>query len=112
MLQIRLASLRVDDFREFLSYKDKFLHEEGKPCLDLMDKPLSIRFDHVSFTYPEANAPTINDLTFEIKAHEKIALVGINGAGKTTIIKLLTGMYMPTSGKIFINDEDISKLNI
>lgn len=111
-LHLKLASTRITDFRHFLTYPDKFLREDGESCEELMNKELSIRFENVSFSYPDAERSTIENLSFEIKAGEKIALVGINGAGKTTIIKLLTGMYMPTSGRILVGGKDITKLNI
>ena len=54
----------------------------------------------------------LKDFNLEIKAGEKIALVGVNGAGKTTIVKLLSGLYQPTAGKILINNQNISELNL
>ncbi len=70
-----------------------------------------IRFENVSFQYPGADRKILDNVSFEIHAGEKIALVGENGAGKTTIVKLLCGLYQPTSGKIFINDQSIDKLS-
>lgn len=67
----------------------------------------SIRFENVSFTYPNETEPSIKNISFEIKQNEKLAIVVLNGAGKTTIIKLLMNFYTPDSGKIYINDIDI-----
>ena len=63
----------------------------------------SIAFQSVSFTYPEAKAPTIRDMSFEVHAGENIAIVGENGAGKTTAVKLLCGLYAPTAGEVLVN---------
>lgn len=66
-------------------------------------------FKDVSFEY-EVGKPIISHLNVTIHAGEKIALVGENGAGKTTFIKLLIGLIQPTSGTILLNGKDISKM--
>lgn len=59
-----------------------------------------IRLENVSFTYPGAQRPALCDVSLHIRPGEKLALVGENGSGKTTMIKLLTGLYEPSSGRI------------
>src|SRR5690606_23185326 len=54
-----------------------------------------IRFEHVSFQYPDAERPTLQDITLHIRPGQSLALVGENGSGKTTLIKLLTRLYQP-----------------
>lgn len=68
--------------------------------------PISVIFDDVCFSY-EGRNKVLDHFSLKINAGEKIALVGLNGAGKTTIIKLLCGFYKPESGRILINGEDI-----
>lgn len=68
---------------------------------------LTIEFRHVSFTYPGREEPTLRDVSFTIQAGESVALVGRNGAGKTTIVKLLTRLYDPDDGQILVNGHDI-----
>ncbi len=68
-----------------------------------------IEFKNVYFTYPGNESPTLVNLSFSIKEGEKIAIVGINGAGKSTIIKLLLGIYSPDSGEILINGISIQE---
>ena len=70
----------------------------------VFDKASCIRFEHVTFRYPGSERAILDDVSFTIQAGEKIALVGENGAGKTTIVKLLCGLYQPTSGQIWIDD--------
>jgi ATP-binding cassette, subfamily B, bacterial len=66
-----------------------------------------IRFESVTFTYPGAERPTLNDVTLHIRPGESLALVGENGSGKTTLIKLLTRLYHPTSGRILLDGQDL-----
>lgn len=67
----------------------------------------AVVFDHVSFTYPRAAEPTLKDLCFTIKRGERLAVVGENGAGKTTMIKLLLRLYEPDEGTIYLGGRDI-----
>lgn len=69
-----------------------------------------IRFDRVSFTYPNSPDPVINDLTLEIPAGQKVAVVGSSGAGKTTLVNLLCRLYEVNSGSISIDGHDIREL--
>lgn len=62
-----------------------------------------IRFEHVTFSYPGTEEPVLKDISFRVRPGEKMALVGANGAGKTTIVKLLCGLYQPTEGRILID---------
>ena len=64
------------------------------------DPAAGIRFEAVSFTYPGATKPAIEQLSLSIRPGETLALVGENGSGKTTLIKLLTGLYAPTEGEV------------
>lgn len=74
--------------------------------------PLSISFKNVSFCYPGANHNALNNISFTIGAHDKLALVGENGAGKSTIIKLLLRQYVPVEGEILVNNIPLNDLAI
>lgn len=69
----------------------------------LADGQITIKFEHVSFTYPGAQEPSLKDASFSFSAGEHVAVVGKNGAGKTTLIKLLCRLYKPDSGQILMN---------
>ena len=70
-----------------------------------------IRFEQVSFRYNlESEANTLENLSFTIKPGQTVALVGRSGSGKTTIAKLLLGLYTPTVGKIFIDGQEINTI--
>ena len=71
-----------------------------------------VRFEDVSFTYPGAARPTIDGLTLEIRPGETLAVVGVNGAGKTTMMKLLAGLYQPTVGRITVDGADLRELDV
>ena len=71
-----------------------------------------IVFDHVGFTYPGTDRPVLRDLTFALRPDERVALVGANGAGKSTIVKLLCRLYDPTSGRILVDGVDLRELDL
>ena len=70
-----------------------------------------IRFEHVCFSYPNSEKEVLHDANFEIDLSQSTAIVGENGSGKTTIIKLLCGFYRPTKGRILIDDHDLNELS-
>ena len=75
---------------------------EGKPEVDF-GEVRSIEFSNVFFTYPASDTETIRNMSFKVNKGENIAIVGENGAGKTTAIKLICGLYYPSEGDILIN---------
>lgn len=95
-------SLSICDFREYAAYPDRDGAGRAKAESFLADAP-EIVFDRVCFRYDGADEDTVHNLSFTVRRGEKLALVGANGAGKTTIVKLLCGLYMPSSGEIRIN---------
>lgn len=108
---ILVASKQVNYLIDYLNAPSKFNHGEGYP-IDKLALPLTLEFNDVSFTYPGAEKPTLNHLSFKVGSGEKLALVGENGAGKTTIIKLISGFYKPDSGEILVNGHDINEFNV
>lgn len=96
----------IDKYREFLSadFKIKNGGEEVKKT-----EPKEIVIKNLSFTYPNNDKPTLEDINLTIKPYEKIALVGYNGAGKTTLTNLLLRLYDATEGEILIDGENIKK---
>lgn len=101
------ASDRVQTYREYCDLEDEKV-EEGTISIDDLEQPLDIEFVNVSFSYNEEKE-VLTDLNFHIKPGENIAIVGVNGAGKTTIVKLLCGFYEVTKGEIKINGININQ---
>lgn len=101
----------VNDCAVFRKYIESENESRDKPDVDFSEIE-SIEFKNVSFTYPSAEKSTIKTMSFKVNQGENIAIVGENGAGKTTAIKLLCGLYYPTEGDILINGKssrDFSK---
>ena len=135
---LRDASHQFNDYHEFMEQKDVFERKErddeggpsrasgtplgsGTPDGSAVPEPVegravqsapSIEFRNVSFTYEGSEKPVLTNVSFKINADEKIALVGNNGAGKTTIVKLLCGLYPPTSGEILIDGKSINDIGV
>ncbi|MDO5028899.1 MAG: ABC transporter ATP-binding protein [Bacillota bacterium] len=102
--EIKMALFHLRPFTEFMVLEEVETRQEG---LDLEDFK-SLVFDHVSFTYPNSDRKILDDLSFEIKKGQKISIVGINNAGKTTLVKLICGFFSPDSGRILLNGREIS----
>ena len=94
----------IDKYREFLNADFK-IKNGGKKAKKTEPKEITIK--NLSFTYPNNDKPTLEDINLTIKPYEKIALVGYNGAGKTTLTNLLLRLYDATDGEILIDGEDI-----
>jgi ATP-binding cassette, subfamily B, bacterial len=74
--------------------------------------PNGIWFEHVSFSYPGSQQPVLKDICLHLQPGEKLAIVGENGSGKTTLIKLLTRLYVPSSGRIFLDGVDLNDWDV
>jgi len=73
------------------------------------DKRFDIEFQNVTFRYAGADSDALKNINLKVKVGERLAVVGMNGSGKTTFIKLLCRLYDPTKGEIFMNDFNIRK---
>lgn len=86
--------------------------KDGDVKLPYLTTPPEIEFKNVSFKYPKAKKYVFENLNLKIASGEEVALVGHNGAGKTTIVKLLARIYSVSSGEILINGININDLSI
>lgn len=102
-------SFNLDPYYEFLNIEEI---EEGEGFEASIKSPVSLTFENISFKYPTAKEDTLKDISFSISSGETLAIVGKNGAGKTTIIKLLCRLYKPQKGRILINGVDIQSLSM
>ena len=105
-------NLYVDHYFDVLNLP-KIIKQPGKTS-DLGEAigPPKIEFRNVSFSYPGSSDPVLKKVNFTIAPGENVAIVGRNGAGKTTIVKLLCRFYDVTAGEILINGVNIQKLNL
>lgn len=101
-----LISQYFNKLRQFLNIQSEWTNSKGvgkKKLEELKREGIQIKFNNVVFSYPNAAEPILKNFNLTINSGEKLALLGLNGAGKTTIVKLLCGFYQPQEGNIFIN---------
>jgi ATP-binding cassette subfamily B protein len=108
-ISIRENGLYVEKFRKFLNAKEKMVSGTNTT---VFEKPVTIRFENVSFKYPGTEKYVLKNINLELTPYKKIALVGYNGAGKTTLTNLLLRLYDVTEGVITINGVDIREWDI
>ena len=109
--ELHQESLDISVLREFLEYPEPFALAGGDPIPTPADGKYELRLEDVSFRYPEAGKDTISHLSLTIRPGEKLAIVGLNDAGKTTLVKLLCGFLDPTEGRVLLNDRDVRSFN-
>ncbi len=105
------ANLYVGQYFEFLSFQPQIVNSPStKPFPKPINRGLNLR--DVSFTYPGATTPTLQNLNFKVEPGETIAIVGVNGAGKTTLVKLLTRLYDVSEGEITIDGINLREFDL
>lgn len=109
VLELYENYLYLTDLVWFLNLESPYFNSEGIKLGHKLTK--GIKFDNVWFKYPETENWILKGVSFEISPQQNIAIVGKNGAGKTTIVKLLCGFYTPSKGAIYIDGHDVASLN-
>ncbi|MCD7723510.1 MAG: ABC transporter ATP-binding protein/permease [Clostridiales bacterium] len=100
-------ALYFQNLRDFLDYKPKIL-----PGAKHAGEFESLEFKNVSFRYPGAAVNALSDVSFKIKKGETVAVVGVNGAGKSTIVKLLLRFYDVSEGEILLNGINVKEYDV
>jgi len=100
----------LQDYFDFINIETNN-NDEGLTLEKFEIDNLKIEFENVSFTYPYQNQPVLENINLTLHIGERIALVGENGAGKTTFIKLLMRLYDPSVGQILLNGINIKDIN-
>ncbi len=108
--KMRQGRIYLKPFQDFMCYPKKMEAGEADKADALNNADYCIRFDHVSFRYPGQDRYALKDVSCEIHPGDRLAIVGQNGAGKSTFIKLLTRLYDPEEGHIYLNDRDIKTI--
>ncbi len=106
---IMARSRQVYDFRSFLDFDGGDDESKGEQLPEL--SAYEFTFENVSFKYPKAEKYALKNLNLTLHAGERLAVVGLNGAGKSTMIKLLLRLYEPTEGRILLNGLDVKTYN-
>lgn len=104
-------NLYMDNFFDVINLKPKITDTDNS--IEFSNSGFaSIEFKDVSFKYPNCDKYILKNINITIKNNQTCAIVGLNGSGKTTLTKLLTRLYDPTEGKIYINGIDIKKYTL
>lgn len=109
IISVHIANLTknmgsITNFLAFLDMPERIEKEMPK------DTVSGITFQNVSFTYPNAKSPSLNKVSVEIRKGETVAIVGINGSGKSTFAKLALGLYEPTDGTVYTGGLDTKEV--
>lgn len=110
LAQMYYTSKYADDYKEYVELVKASHLTKGTVELSGEEAGNVIEFRNVSFRYPHTDRDVLNHVSLVIHDKEKLAVVGENGAGKTTFIKLLCRLYEPTEGVILLNGTDISTI--
>ena len=98
--------------RVFELMDEKYDIEDKEKAKDIQDVIGHIRFDHVSFKYDDENTPALKDINLDVKPGETIALVGMSGGGKSTLVSLIPRFFDVTEGSISIDGRDIRDVKV
>lgn len=97
----------IEEYRWFMTEFDGTKQQKSALNSMVCCDPVTIEFRNVSFKYPGSEDEILHDISVKIHAGESLSIVGGNGAGKSTFIKLLCGLYEPTSGEILVNGQPL-----
>mgnify|MGYP001142770217 CR=1 FL=1 len=108
LININTQNLYLESYHELMAVKNE-KYDGTLPVEKRLDNEYELEFRNVSFHYPNNDRMVLRNVSFRLKTGRKLAIVGANGAGKTTFIKLLCRLYDPTEGEILLNGIDIRK---
>ncbi|MEZ8368143.1 type I secretion system permease/ATPase [Vibrio splendidus] len=116
LVQLSLLSTRYNQAKSSMTLIEQVMsmpdeQEEGKRYIHRPIIQGHIALDKVTFHYPDSPVASIRDLTLNIKPGEKVAIIGRIGSGKTTLERLIMGLYKPTEGHVRIDDTDMEQLH-
>ena len=110
LLQLRIMSLHNERIADIALHEK----EEKKPEIEIVAHmgPISLETNSLSYRYDSQSAPIFSALSLSVAPGESVAITGASGAGKTTLMKVLCGLFEPDSGRVLINGIDIRQIGI
>ncbi|HFO6533331.1 TPA: colicin V export peptidase/ABC transporter CvaB [Escherichia coli] len=110
LLQLRIMSLHNERIADIALHEK----EEKKPEIEIVAHmgPISLETNGLSYRYDGQSAPIFSALSLSVAPGESVAITGASGAGKTTLMKVLCGLFEPDSGRVLINGIDIRQIGI
>ncbi|WP_313715269.1 peptidase domain-containing ABC transporter [Atlantibacter hermannii] len=110
LLKLRMVSLHNERIADIAQQE----REPGKPDIsfDARMKPVALETRELAYRYDNQSAPVFTDQTFNISPGESVAITGPSGVGKTTLMKVLCGLFEPSSGKVMVDGTDIQQLGV
>lgn len=116
LVQLSLLSARYNQAKSSMTIINQVMEmpDEQEPNKRYIHRPIiqgSIELDRVTFHYPNSETAAVRDLSLKINPGEKVAIIGRIGSGKTTLERLIMGLYQPTEGHVRIDDTDINQLH-
>ena len=106
------GTLFIDNLIAYKEEEQTVVPNTDTPLKVSHGKPHTIEFRNVSFSYPGSERQVIKNINLTLRPGETVVLVGLNGAGKTTFIKLLTRLYDPTEGEILLDGKNIKEYDV
>ncbi|MGI6742866.1 MAG: ABC transporter ATP-binding protein [Eubacteriales bacterium] len=121
MLRTNFGEL-IENINQFLNYNDQInilldfdklsVYEESGGSLSAPGRAAALEFRDVVFSYPNTETPVLNHCSFTLTPGQKVSLVGVNGAGKSTAVKLILRLYDPDEGEILLDGKNIKEYDI
>ena len=108
IIALNETKVSMENFKELLNAPKEFRPKNAKEIGNVE----SLHFSNVSFKHKTAKHPAVEDINFDIKQGETVAFVGPSGAGKTTLVKLLVGLYPPAKGNVKYNEIDSTEIDL
>lgn len=108
--RMKNLNLYTEGIQEFFALPSEIEDVKSGELLD--ESSISLKFENVGFRYHEESEKVLNGVSFVIEPGEKVAIVGRNGAGKSTIAKLILHLYKPSTGNIYVNNKLIDSFDV
>ncbi len=112
MVSVATSAGRIMEFSNYSTEKDLDKEDAERLLEKSADKGVSVVCENLSFTYLGSKSKVLDKISFLAQPGETIAFVGHSGSGKTTILKILLGLFSPSEGELYISSPDGEKLNI